>query len=51
MHQRVPKCLETITQCVNYCINVLIKLHTEIHKNDFKVDLCSIIHFIKTQYS
>jgi len=41
--------LEAITECVNYCKNVLIKqLHTEIRKNDFKVDLCSIMHFIKT---
>jgi len=43
------KRLEVITECVNYCKNVLIKqLLTEIRKNDFKVDLYSIIHFIKT---
>jgi len=40
--------LEAIIECVNYCKNVLIKqLHTDIRKNAFKVDLCSIMHFIK----
>lgn len=41
--------LETITECVNYCKNVLIKqLHIEIHKNNLKIDLCTVTHFIKT---
>lgn len=40
--------LEAIAECVNYCQHLLIKqLHIEIRKNDLKMDLCTVIQFIK----
>lgn len=43
------KNLEAITECVNYCKDILIKrINIEVPKNDFKMDLHSVTHFIKT---
>jgi hypothetical protein len=43
------KNLDAITECVNYCKDILIKrINIELPKNDFKMDLYSVTHFIKT---
>ncbi|XP_039309640.1 uncharacterized protein LOC120358680 [Solenopsis invicta] len=48
INERLKK-LEAITECVNYCKDILIKrINIEVSKNDFKMDLHSVTHFIKT---